>query len=268
MLRDFANLPERQVHFRHAGAGGVPLLLLHASPGSSRQLDALGDALAQTRRVLATDRPGNGDSQPLPIVQPETADYARAEWACLDTLGIETIDVYGSHTGACIATEMAIQAPSRVRRVILDGIGIFTDEEAAAYLARYAPTMQPDLAGQYLQWVFQFCRDQVLFFPWFEPTQENARARGLPPAPALHAVVLEVLKSLGTYHLGYNASFRYPARARLPLLTHPVLAVAATADPLRRNLDEAVQLIPNVFTSTPHDDIATLAVKITDFLDV
>jgi len=107
----------------------------------------------------------------------------------------------------------------------------------------------------------------VLFFPWFEPTQQNARGRGLPPAPALHAVVLEVLKSLETYHLGYNASFRYPARARLPLLTQPVLAVAAASDPLRRNLDEAVQLIANVSTSTAHDDIATLAEKITDFLD-
>jgi pimeloyl-ACP methyl ester carboxylesterase len=248
MQRAFANLPGRQVHYREAGHGDVPLLMLHGSPGSARQLERLGDALAHTRRVLATDRPGNGDSPALPLVQPEIADYAAAEFAVLDALGVQAVDVYGSHTGANVAVEMALLAPARVRRVILDGVALFPEAVAASYLAQYAPAVQPDLAGTHLQWAFQFCRDQVLFFPWFVPVAENARGLGLPPAQALNDVVLEVLKSLGTYHLGYNASFRYPARARLPLLRQKVLAIAAADDPLLGYLGEAVALIPDAVT--------------------
>jgi pimeloyl-ACP methyl ester carboxylesterase len=271
MLRAFANLPDRQVHYRHAGEGGVALLMLHASPGSSKQLERLGDALAATRHVLATDRPGNGDSPALAMVLPDIADYARAELAFLDTLGLRTIDVYGSHTGACVAVEMAIQAPGRVRRVVLDGIGLFSDDEVAAYLAQYAPPIRPDLAGTYLTWAFQFCRDQILFFPWFDKRTETARALGLPPAQALHGVVLDVLKSLETYHLGYHASFRYPARARLPLLRQPVLALAAPDDPLHRHLAEALRLMPHAVTRTvasmrAPDGLAVLTAAMGGFL--
>jgi pimeloyl-ACP methyl ester carboxylesterase len=272
MLRAFANLPGRQVHYRHAGAGNVPLLMLHASPGSSKQMERLGDALAATRHVLATDRPGNGDSPALPMAQPEIADYAHAEFAFLDMLGLHRIDVYGSHTGACVAVEMAILAPDRVRRIVLDGIGLFSEAETADYLANYAPPVQPDHAGAYVTWAFQFCRDQILFFPWFDKRTEAARGLGLPPPRALHGVVVEVLKSLETYHLGYQASFRYPARARLALLRQAVLAIAAPDDPLHQHIEEALRLIPNAVTQTvasmrAEDGLLTLTAAITRFLD-
>jgi pimeloyl-ACP methyl ester carboxylesterase len=271
MLRAFADLPDRQVHFRHAGAAGVPLLMLHAAPGSSRTLDRLGDSLAATRRVLATDRPGSGDSPALPLAAPEIADFARAEFAFLDSLGLNRVDIYGAHTGACVAIEMAIQAPTRARRLVLDGVGLFSDAEVAAYLHAYAPAMQPDLAGTHLAWAFQFCRDQMLFFPWFDRRRETARGLGLLSAQALHASVLDVLKSLETYHLGYHASFRYPSRARLPLLSQPVLAIAASDDPLHAHLQEALRLIPNAVTDKigplrAADSVAKLADTIDHFL--
>jgi pimeloyl-ACP methyl ester carboxylesterase len=248
MLRAFADLPGRQVHYRHAGSGGVPLLMLHGSPGSGRQLEKLGDLLSPTRRALAPDRPGNGDSPVLPLAQPEIADYALADLDFLDALDIPLVDVYGSHTGANVAAELAIAAPTRVRRIILDGIGLFSQEQVVDYLAHYTPRMEPDLSGAYLTRAFQFCRDQVLYFPWFAPTAQNARGLGLPPPAALHALVLEVLKSLTTYHLGYDASFRYDPRARLPLITQPTLAICANDDPLNTYLPEALGLIPQVST--------------------
>ncbi len=248
LKRAFGDVAERQVHYRHAGAGGMPLVLLHGSPGSSRQVERLGDVLARRRRVIAPDRPGNGDSPALPIAEPAIVDYARADLAFLDSLGVGACDVYGSHTGANVAMEMALQAPARVRRLVLDGIGLFPAALAEHFLAHYAPAMAPDLAGLHVQWAFQFCRDQALFFPWFEPTAQNARGTGLPPAQALHDFVLEVLKSIGTYHLGYHASFRYDAASRLPCLQQPVLAIAAADDPLLVYLEEALRLIPHAVT--------------------
>jgi pimeloyl-ACP methyl ester carboxylesterase len=248
MQRAFADLPERQVHYRQGGSGGVPLLMLHASPGSSRQLGPLAAALAGGRRVLAPDRAGSGDSAALAVAQPEIADFARDAWEFLDALAVEQADVYGAHTGACIAAEMAIVAPARIRRVVLDGIGLFSPAQAALYLELYAPPRLPDLAGTHLPWVFQFCRDQALFFPWFAPVEENARGLGLPAAGALHELVVDVLKCLPTYHQGYHASFRFDGPARLPRVTQPVLATCAADDPLRAHLEQAASLLANAVT--------------------
>jgi pimeloyl-ACP methyl ester carboxylesterase len=249
MQRAFADLPSRQVHYRTGGDGGVPLLMLHASPGSGKQLVALARSLAPGRRVILPDRAGAGDSDALPLAAPGIADFAIAELELLDLLGADVVDVYGSHTGACIAVEMALLAPARVRRVVLDGIGLFSAAEAELYLRRYAPPLAPDLAGTHLAFVFQFCRDQALFFPWFEATREAARGGGLPTPAALHDMVVEVLKCLPTYHLGYHASFRYDARARLGLLRQSVLALCAENDPLQCHLAEAAGLIANVVSN-------------------
>jgi pimeloyl-ACP methyl ester carboxylesterase len=272
MLRAFADLPERQVHYRHGGGGATPLVMLHASPGSSRQLQPLATALSASRRVIAPDTPGNGDSPALSIAQPEIADYAAATVAFLDALGLDRIDLYGSHTGASIAVEVAILAPDRVRAVVLDGIGLFSDEERAEHLAHYAPAITPDLGGAHLNWAFMFCRDQYLFWPWYKQAAENSRGAGLPSAAALHVWVLEVLKAIETYHLAYRASFRYPKRDRLPLVAQPLLLMAGQNDPLLDNTREGAALLgraPMVVTpkSGSADAVAAVARSINDFLD-
>jgi pimeloyl-ACP methyl ester carboxylesterase len=244
--RAFADLADRQVHFRHGGAGEMPLVMLHASPGSSKQLEWLIAAMATTRRVIAPDTPGNGDSTPLTLETPRIADYAAATLAFLDALGLGQVDLYGSHTGASIATELAILAPERIRKVVLDGVGIFSAEERAEYLANYAPAVKPDLNGAYLNWAFMFCRDQYQFWPWYKRNRENSRAAGLPPPEELHAWVLEVLKAIETYHLGYHAAFSYPKAERLPLVTQPLLAVADENDPLLPNTEAILGLMSDV----------------------
>ena len=244
--RAFADLADRQVHFRHGGAGGVPLVMLHASPGSSRQLERLISAMATTRRVIAPDTPGNGDSTPLTLEAPRMADYAAATLAFLDAQGLGRVDLYGSHTGASIATELAILAPDRVRKVVLDGVGLFSAEEREEYLANYAPAVKPDLNGAYLNWAFMFCRDQYQFWPWYKRNRENSRAAGLPSPDELHAWVLEVVKAIETYHLGYRAAFSYPKAERLQLVTQPLLAIADENDPLLPNTETILRLISDV----------------------
>jgi pimeloyl-ACP methyl ester carboxylesterase len=270
--RAFADLALRQVHYRHAGTGGVPLVTLHASPGSSKQLEPLIAAMSASRRVIAPDTPGNGDSGPLPQGAPEIRDYALAAIEFLDALGLGAVDLYGSHTGASIATEMAILAPERVRRIVLDGVGVFSAEERAEYLARYAPAMEPDLTGAHLHWAFMFCRDQYLFWPWYKRGRENARAAGLPSAAALHQWTLEVLKAIETYHLAYRASFSYPKRERLPLVSRPLLAIVSESDPLLPNTREIARILPGATlkvlpNGAAPDFMATVAATIAEFLD-
>lgn len=258
--RRFADLAHGQVHYRTAGSSGPVLLLLHASPGSSRQLERMIASFAGTMRVIAPDTPGNGDSVALPGDTPAIADLARAMLELLDTLGIARAHVYGSHTGAAIAAELALLAPDRVATVMLDGLTDLTADQLDEMLARYAHPFAADDDGAYLTRVFQFCRDQYLFFPWYDHTAQASRAGGLPGADDLAALVLETLKARTTYHRNYHAAFRWPARERLPLLARPALLLASAADPLHAATQGLAAMAPGKrFTTLPRFDVPDFA---------
>ena len=231
--RGFADLAHGQMHYRHAGEGSaLPLLALHASPGSSRQLVGFITSMADRRRVIAPDTPGNGDSVPMMEGEPTITQIAEAELRFMDAVGLDRVDLYGSHTGAAIAAELAILAPDRINRIVLDGLSWLTPEELEDILANYAFPFVPDRDGSYIIRLYQFCRDQYLFYPWYDRTRAARRDGGLGSAQDIHAWATEVMKASETYHLNYRAAFKYDAKARLPLMTVPVLAIAAETDPL------------------------------------
>jgi pimeloyl-ACP methyl ester carboxylesterase len=205
--------------------------------------------------ILAPDMPGNGDSPPLDVEQPSIADYSQAMVEFLDALGIEKADAYGSHTGSAIAIDLAISAPSRVRRIVLDGVADFPADERKVLLERYAHPFTPDLAGTHLIRAFLFCRDQFLFFPWYASDAEHRRDTGLSAPEPLHAWVVEVLKAATTYHLAYRAAFAYPAEKRLAEVTCPALLVAADNDPLREMTAAiASRVTKDAFITLPRSD--------------
>ena len=268
--RGFVDVSFGQIHYRYAGEG-PPLVLLHASPGSSRQMEALVASLAGDFRVLAPDTPGNGDSSPLPLKEPEIADYTRGILEFLDALKIDSAHVYGTHTGACLGSELAILAPDRVERLIQDGVTIFSPEERVELIANYAHPFEPDLVGTHLMRAFLFCRDQFVFFPWYASDPEHRRDGGLPPPEPLHDWVVEVLKAATTYHLAYRAAFAYEAEDRLPRVTHPVLCVAAADDPLGPGTKDIAPKLPHGrFEGLPRFDaddyLPALSATITGFL--
>jgi pimeloyl-ACP methyl ester carboxylesterase len=252
--RSFVDVPFGQIHYRYAGKGR-PLVLLHSSPGSSRQLLPLIADMMDEHYILAPDTPGFGDSTPLPLEAPLIEDYARAILSFVDALGLVKIDVYGSHTGAAIAVELALLAPKLVDRIILDGIGVFTAKEREYFLEHYAKPFTPDLDGAYLLRAFQFCRDQYLFYPWFEKTRAARRDAGIRPAQELYAWLIEVLKAAETYHLGYRASFNWSAQMRLALLAQPCLLAAAQNDPLFDATRTIAGVVPDSrFAALPRTD--------------
>lgn len=245
--RAFTRIEEGQIHYRKAGTGAggkPPVWMMHPSPTSSLSLMGLMQAIGDGVAMIAPDTPGNGDSAPLKLASPQIADYAEAHIRAIRSLGLEKVDLYGSHTGAHIAIEIAIQAPTLVRRVVLDGIATFDAEEAAEMISTYAPHITPDRFGLQFPWAWHFVRDQAWFWPWFKQNPENNRGLA-PPAPhALHAAVVEVLKSIETYHLAYRAAFAHNPKPRLPLVAHETLVVGDEADPLAVNTEEVTSLLP------------------------
>ena len=248
--RGFVDVAHGQVHYRAMGSREeeVPLVMLHGNPGSSAMLLPLIERVGRSRQVIAPDTPGLGDSTPLPSERPEIADYAAAMLDALEALGIERCDLYGSHTGANVAVEMAIARPGRIGQLVLDGIALYTASERAEYLERYAPPIPYDHEGRHLLWAWHFVRDQWLFWPWFKRDRDHRRALDLPDPAYLHAVVLDVLKTLPTFRLGYAASFRYAKEDRLPLLRVPTLVASAQTDIFRRQLEQVAALVPGAQT--------------------
>ncbi|HEV7267074.1 MAG TPA: alpha/beta hydrolase [Falsiroseomonas sp.] len=271
--RGFADVPGGQVHYREAGRGlGRPLVLIHASPGSSLMLSPLIAAFGRERHVIATDTAGNGDSVVELPDAPDIGCFARHHLAALTSLGVAGFDLYGTHTGASIAAEIALAAPDRVRRLILDGVGMYTAEEQAEMLARYAPAMQPDLQGQYFMWVWHFVRDTYVFWPWYSTDAAHRRPTGLPSAEVLHEKVVEVLKALTSYHKSYRAAISNDKHARFPLLRVPTLAACAHTDMLAPMFEAFAALIPHAARAltpgiaTP-DALAATVATFSRFLD-
>lgn len=100
------------------------LLLLHGSPGSSRDFRRLVAGLGERHRVVAIDLPGFGSSSR------RVHDYsvrAHAEYcqALMDALGVERVHAVGFSMGGGVALELAAAAPERVSSLtLLASIGV------------------------------------------------------------------------------------------------------------------------------------------------
>ncbi|MFN8534989.1 MAG: alpha/beta hydrolase [Dehalococcoidia bacterium] len=255
--RDYVTTSIGQLLVRRVdGGSGRPLVLLHAMPGSSAYHERLMPELSKDRPVFAFDLPGNGDSAPMPGV-PEIWDFARVIWEALDALGVGECDLYGAHTGALIAMEMAIARPKQAKHILLDGITLFSAEQTADYLANYCPPLKPVTEGTHLIWAWNFRRDMQLWWPWYDRTVEGLREEGsVPPAAAMHPGFVEFMKGALTSHLSYRAAFAYPTRERLPLVSVPMLHLSSEGDPLRACIPEARRLTPGS-SSRIHQGTAT-----------
>ncbi len=110
-----------RVHVREAGSG-APLVLLHSGWGwEAYPFDRQFEALSGESRVVAPDRTGYGASPSLPSV-PDGYHrmFARECLGVMDALGIERAALWGHSDGAVVAAWMAIEAPLRVRGLVLE----------------------------------------------------------------------------------------------------------------------------------------------------
>ncbi|CAN5771271.1 hypothetical protein BH11PSE13_BH11PSE13_32420 [soil metagenome] len=255
----YLQLPSGRVHVRRAGnatdtasrGGRRTLLIFHSAPGSAEPLEALMLSLAHGREVIACDYLGNGDSDKAAVgidadiaTDIDIATLARHGREVADALGLEQVDLFGTHTGAMIAMEFAIHWPDRVGRMILEAPVLIDPAFAADILEHYLPPLVPDRWGTHLLRAWNMRRDMFLFWPWYQQAREAARVLGTPPLDLLHDWTVGLLKSGTTYDRSYRAAFVYDTRARLPLLPRPALICAGPADMLVEGLEEARRLAP------------------------
>ncbi|MEZ5099991.1 MAG: alpha/beta hydrolase [Thermoleophilia bacterium] len=150
--------------------------------------------------------------------QPEAVDYAGWTAEAIEALGVERCAVYGSHTGASIALELAASRPDLVACAVLDGLPAFSAEERADLLANYLPTFPPQPGGEHLLTLWSRYRVQHLHFPWYAQRDETRLDLDMPDPWHLQEGVLDFLRAGDGYRVAYAAAFRHepgPALAAL-----------------------------------------------------
>lgn len=233
---------ERQVHYRRAGEGPA-FVLMHESPLSSQSLERLIAALAERFSVLALDTPGYGSSDALVgFEQPEIDDYARAAADTLEALDVQSCAVYGAHTGAAIALELAVQRPDLVTAAVLDGLPVFTPEERDALLEHYLPSFEPVDDGSHLVGLWSRYRDQHVYYPWYDRRLDVRMDIPMPSARHLHDGVMDLLRAGDGYRVAYSAAFRHVPADALARTDIPIAMVAREDDLLSTHLERLPDL--------------------------
>ncbi|MBB3047988.1 pimeloyl-ACP methyl ester carboxylesterase [Litorivivens lipolytica] len=224
--RAYCDIASGQIHYRYAGdASKTPLILLHQSPSSSIMYETLMRELGNDYWLLAPDTPGFGQSDPL--AEPVSiAAYADAIQQFCTALRIEQALLFGHHTGASVAVQLAYDNPELSLAMALSGPTLLSDALKAALPGKAKPFPLTE-DGSHLLGMWQRMRDK-------EPDA--------PLALSLRETLLG-LEVGDAYPEAYRAVIDQPFGDQLKALECPVLVFAGTGDPLYGMLDEAAQLL-------------------------
>jgi pimeloyl-ACP methyl ester carboxylesterase len=183
--------------------------------------------LAEDYWLIAPDLPGFGNSfvpaQPLSVEL-----WATAVFHTLAALNVTTCPIFGHHTGASVAVQMAYERPSLIPKLILSGPPLLDE------------TMKQRLRGGLPQHTLAESGD-FLLKEWWRLRHKEAT---VPLALTLREMILS-LELNGRYHQAYEAVFNHDFAGQLATLTCPILLMAGEQDSLRHSLEPAQALAKN-----------------------
>jgi 3-oxoadipate enol-lactonase len=99
------------------GPAGGPILFLHGVGSDKSVWEPQLAHFRATRMAIAFDYPGYGESEFR--TQATRDDYARAAFAVLDAVGVESAHICGLSLGGVVAIAMHALAPGRCRSLVL-----------------------------------------------------------------------------------------------------------------------------------------------------
>jgi pimeloyl-ACP methyl ester carboxylesterase len=225
MTHRFVDVPDGVVHCVECGHG-TPVLLLHQTPRSWDEFRDVLPLLGRTRRAIAMDTIGFGDSSRLSAGEYSVERWADVAVSLLDALGIDRATVVGHHTGGYVAAEIAASHPERVTAIVLSGVGLLPVAERLEQAEGRAVVDEVDrsLDGSHLQELWQM------------------RARFYPPDIALlERFIVDCVKAGDLAAEGHRIVARYPIEERVGLVTCPTLILAPTADAYAYPITPALQ---------------------------
>lgn len=131
-MKHYLNLPEGQIHYVKSGKG-EPIILFHQAPLSSVEWELIIPLLSQHFEVYAPDMVGHGQSYDPPR-EFFIEDFTATTLKFMDALGIESAYLVGNHSGAALATSIAINAPERVKKMMISCEMLASSEEIMKFV--------------------------------------------------------------------------------------------------------------------------------------
>ncbi|MGJ3508868.1 alpha/beta fold hydrolase [Enemella sp. A6] len=209
----YVDTPLGQLHYAEAGEG-TPMVLLHQTPRSLDEFADVQPGLARNRRTLAMDMYGFGMSA-KPAGPQSIETYAEGVFAFVDALGLDEFVLFGHHTGAFVATEVAAAAPERIRTLVVSGTAYGDEAYRAQDVHHQVDNFPVADDGSHLQQLWDF---RAALYPKQRPDILNRFIRDAL-APGVNPSV------------GHVAVAHYRMEDRLANITAPVLVLAPTDDP-------------------------------------
>ncbi|MEH6549229.1 MAG: alpha/beta hydrolase [Pseudomonadales bacterium] len=226
IYRDYVDTSAGQVHYRYAGDKTSPVVvLLHQAPSNSAMFELLMAALQDEYFLIAPDFPGFGLSDPL-VGALSIEALTDVILLALDALNIQSITVFGHHTGTCLAVQVAARRPQQVAKVVLSGPALLTDE-IREILPSLAAPIPPTDDGSYLHAM------------WDRISAKDPDA----DASLIQREVLQALELGPVYQQTYQAVCDYDFSSALSRLVCPVLVFAGTEDLLHSRLDDTLAIL-------------------------
>ena len=217
--KGYVDGPYGQIHYHmaHPDSGQsnkTPVTFFHQNPKSAEEYRPLLEVVGRDRIALAFDTPGYGESD-RPSAPPDMVGLAKAMAKALDGLGYGIngkgkVDVFGFHTGVFIASELALQRPDIVRRVVLSGIAYYPQEYRDKRLESLPKGKPLPEDGNHImnRW------DLVV----------GKRSPGVSVERAAK-IFLEDIHSLDKSWFAYDAVWKYAPEDRLPRIKQPILVL-------------------------------------------
>jgi pimeloyl-ACP methyl ester carboxylesterase len=221
MRRHYMDYEGGQLHYREARPAAAvalrtPVVCLHQTPTSSLEFEPLMRELAADRVVVALDTPGYGESDGP--AGPQSIDsYAATLADAMQRLGfgggaLGRPVVFGYHTGAVMAAQVALARPELVAGIVLHGFPLRTPAERRQRLD--ALPRDPDLDA-YFEKVAWYYDMHVRKAPADVPLHERTR------------VFAQDMLAGPRFWFTYHGVWSWPYEERLPQISVPALALAA-----------------------------------------
>ena len=185
-----------QIRYREAGSGEV-LVCLHG--GGGLRLSGTHDLLAESRRIIAFEVPGFGDS-PVNDRSPSMEALAQTMNEAIAALGVDRYSLMGTSFGGKLALWMAIARPEPVEAIVLIA-------PAAIRTTSIAPSALP--------------REEAMKLLYAHPERQ-------PPEEPMPAAIAEKQGALSKRLIGPPRDEAF--EARMGEIEAPVLVLFGTED--------------------------------------
>lgn len=214
-----------ELSFRFSGSGPA-WLLLHQGNMNATEMDGLMRRWAGSGTLIAPDLPGWGGSSALgPGATIES--IADALDLALSALGLEHVVLYGTHTGALVATALAARHSRRVVALATNGFVLGATGSDAG--ERMTQTIPWSASGSHLLERWNRVRNWMMFYPWYEMRRATRQRFPVPSAAFTHQVMLNQLEAADP-DTSTRAVFAFDSLRALRALQVPARIMAFDAD--------------------------------------